>query len=114
MSDETVEDDLRSALAGDEPALNRLVHALTPVIQSRVACAVLRWRTGTAAGRDIRPEVEDLTRDVFLFLFADNGKVLRSWQPELGMSLLDFVGFVAKRQTLSILRSRKRSPWNEM
>jgi RNA polymerase sigma-70 factor, ECF subfamily len=113
MGDQAIQDDLRSALAGDEPALNRLVGKLTPVIQIRVARVLFRWRTGTAAGRDVRQEVEDLTQDVFLTLFADDWKVLRSWEPERGMSLLNFVGFVAKRQTLSTLRSGKRSPWKE-
>lgn len=113
MSDETIEDDLRSALAGDEPALNRLVRALTPVIQSRVARGLLLRRTGMAAGRDVRQEVEDLTQEIFLVLFADDAKVLRSWQRERGMSLLNFVGKVAEWRTASVLRSGKRSPWKE-
>jgi RNA polymerase sigma factor (sigma-70 family) len=101
------------ALAGDEAALTRLVQVLTPVIQSRVARSLLLRRAGRAAGRDIRQEVEDLTQEIFLLLFADNGKVLRSWQPERGLSLLNFVGLVAERQTASVLRSGKRSPWKE-
>jgi RNA polymerase sigma factor (sigma-70 family) len=113
MDDQAIQDEVRSALAGDEAALNRLVRKLTPVIQSRVARGLLRWRTGAAAGRDVRQEVEDITQNIFLHLFADDGKVLRSWHPELGLSLLNFVGLVAKRQTASILRSRKRSPWNK-
>ncbi len=113
MDDEALQRDLRLALAGDEPALTRLVRTLTPVIQSRVARGLLLRRTGTAAGRDIRQEVEDLAQEIFLVLFADGGKVLRSWQPERGLSLLNFVGLVAERQTASILRSGKRSPWKE-
>lgn len=113
MDGEAIEREIQSALAGAEPALTRLVQALTPVIQSRVARGLLLRRTGTAAGRDIRQEVEDLTQETFLVLFADGGKVLRSWQPERGLSLLNFVGLVAERQTASILRSGKRSPWKE-
>jgi RNA polymerase sigma factor (sigma-70 family) len=113
MDGEAKEHEVRSALAGDEPALTRLVQALTPVIQSRVARGLLLRRTGTASGRDIRQEVEDLTQEIFLLLFAEGGKVLRSWQPERGLSLLNFVGLVAERQTASILRSGKRSPWKE-
>ncbi|HKH47393.1 MAG TPA: hypothetical protein VKM72_22275 [Thermoanaerobaculia bacterium] len=100
-------------MAGDEDALTRLVQELTPVIQSRVARGLLLRRTGASAGRNIRQEVEDLTQDIFLVLFADGGKVLRSWQPERGLSLLNFVGLVAERQTASILRSGKRSPWKD-
>lgn len=113
MDDEEIEQELQSALAGDEAALTRLVQRLTPVIQSRVARGLLLRRTGAAAGRDIRQEVEDLTQEVFLVLFADEGKVLRSWQPGRGLSLLNFVGLVAERQTASILRSGRRSPWKE-
>jgi RNA polymerase sigma factor (sigma-70 family) len=113
MDGDAIEHEIQSALAGDEPALTRLVQALTPVIQSRVARGLLLRRAGAAAGRDVRQEVEDLTQEIFLVLFADGGKVLRSWQPERGLSLLNFVGLVAERQTASILRSGKRSPWKE-
>jgi len=113
MDDEAIQDELRGALAGDEPALDRLVRTLTPVIQSRVARGLLLRRTGPASGRNIRQEVEDLTQEIFLVLFADGGKVLRSWQPDRGLSLSNFVGLVAERQTASILRSGKRSPWKE-
>jgi len=113
MQHEAIQDEIRRALAGEEPALTRLVQRLTPVIQSRVARGLLLRRTGRSEGRDIRQEVEDFTQEIFLFLFADDGKALRSWQPERGLSLLNFVGLVAERQTVSILRSGKRSPWKE-
>jgi RNA polymerase sigma-70 factor (ECF subfamily) len=113
MDGAAIEHEIQSALAGNEPALTRLVRTLTPVIQSRVARGLLLRRAGTAAGRDVRQEVEDLTQEIFLVLFADGGKVLRSWQPDRGLSLLNFVGLVAERQTASILRSGKRSPWKE-
>jgi RNA polymerase sigma-70 factor (ECF subfamily) len=113
IDDEAIQGEVRSALAGNEPALTRLVRKLTPVIQSRVARGLLLRRTGMAAGRNVRQEVEDLTQEIFLVLFADGGKVLRSWQPERGLSLLNFVGLVAERQAASILRSGKRSPWKE-
>lgn len=113
IDDEAMQEEVRLALAGNEAALTRLVRKLTPVIQSRVARGLLLRRTGTAAGRHVRQEVEDLTQEIFLVLFADEGKVLRSWQPERGLSLLNFVGLVAERQTASILRSGKRSPWKE-
>lgn len=113
MDDATRKDEVRRALAGEEPALSRLVAALTPVIQTRVARGLLLRRTGPAAGRNVRQEVEDLAQEIFLVLFADGGKVLRSWQPERGLTLLNFVGMVAERQTASILRNGKRSPWRD-
>lgn len=109
MTDEEIQDLVRRALAGDEPAQTWLVQTLTPIIQSRVARFLLPRRKG----RDVRQEVEDFTQEVFLILFADDGKVLRSWEPERGLSLQNFVGLVAKRVTASILRSGKRSPWKE-
>jgi RNA polymerase sigma factor (sigma-70 family) len=114
MDDDSIATDVRQALAGDEPALDRLVRSLTPVIQRRVAQGLLLRRSGTAASRNIRQEVEDLSQEVFLYLFADGGKVLRSWQPERGLSLRNFVGLVAERKTASILRIDKRSPWKEI
>ena len=113
MNAEATQGEIRKALSGDEAALDRLVRMLTPVIQSRVARGLLLRRTGLSAGRDVRQEVEDLTQEIFLCLFADGGRVLRSWQPERGLSLLNFVGLVAERQTASILRNGKRSPWTD-
>ncbi len=100
------------ALARDGDALRSLVDVLTPVIQARVARALLR-RAAAASGRNIRQEVEDLTQDVFASLFADGGKALRAWEPGRGLSLANFVGFVAERQVASILRTTRRSPWTE-
>ena len=57
--------------------------------------------------------MEDLTQDVFLSLFANDGRVLRRWQAERGLSLQNFVGLVSERQVASSLRSGKRNPWKE-
>lgn len=100
------------ALARDGDALRSLVDVLTPVIQARVARALLR-RASAASGRNIRQEVEDMTQDVFAALFADGGRALRAWEPGRGLSLVNFVGFVAERQVASILRTTRRSPWTE-
>ena len=113
MNDELTRADVIRALAEGGPPLTRLVDALTPVIQARVARCLLKWRAGPAAGRDVRQEIEDLSQDIFLVLFAKNGKVLLSWEPERGLSLQNFVGLVTERQVTSILRSGKRSPWKE-
>ena len=83
---------------------------LTPVIQARVARTLLAHRSRLAGGRDVRQEVEDLSQDVFLALFDRDGHVLRSWEPERGLSLENFVGLVAERQVLSFLRSAGAIP----
>ncbi len=113
MSGDLPQEEVHRALAGDESALARLVDVLTPVIQARVARCLLLQRTGGSTGRAIRQEVEDLTQEVFLALWAEDGKALRRWDPRRGLSLANFVGLVAERQTVSILRSGKRSPWKE-
>jgi RNA polymerase sigma factor (sigma-70 family) len=113
MSPEDSADLVRRALAGDPAALGGLVALLTPVIQGRVARTLLARRYRLAGGRDLRQEVEDLSQDVFLALFSRDGRVLRTWQAERGLSLENFVGLIAERQVLSFLRSGRRNPWKE-
>jgi RNA polymerase sigma-70 factor (ECF subfamily) len=101
------------ALASDREAVQSLVAELTPVIQARAARCLLRRRQG-AGGRDVREELRDLTQHVFLALFADDGRFLRDWSPDGGASLENFVGLIAERQILSLLRSRRRNPWTDV
>ena len=99
-----------AALDGERRAVARLVARLTPVIQARVARCVLRFRAGS--GR-VRQDVDDLAQDVFLRLFEEDGRVLRSWDPTRGLSLENFAGLVAERHAISHLRTGKRNPWRE-
>jgi RNA polymerase sigma-70 factor, ECF subfamily len=101
---------VHGALAGQRAAVARLVARLTPVIQARVARSLLRYKPGS--GR-VRQDVEDLAQDVFLHLFEDDGRVLRSWDPARGLSLENFAGLVAERHAISALRTGKRNPWRE-
>ncbi|MEZ4221998.1 MAG: hypothetical protein R3B13_13780 [Polyangiaceae bacterium] len=103
--------ELERALHGDRAALRVLVDELTPVIQARVARVLLRSAAAHQAGRSIRQEVEDMTQEVFVSLLDEDGRALRSWTPERGASLKNFVGLLAERQAISILRSGRRSPW---
>jgi len=112
MDSDESQREIKLALEGDPAAAERLVRALTPVIQRSAAYGLLLWHRGAAAGRSIRQEVDDLTQEILLHLFVDDGKVLRRWQPEKGLSLARFVGLVAQRQTSAFLRN-KRSPWKE-
>lgn len=100
------------ALDGETAACRTLVDRLTPVVQARVNRALER-RAGLGRGRIVRQEVLDLTQEVFLALFARDGRVLRRWDPERGASLETFVGLVAEREVRSVLRSKRRSPWTE-
>jgi len=104
---------VQDALAGDRDAIARLVAMLTPVIQARVARTLRARRLHLAADRNVRQEVEDLTQEIFLKLFARDGRVLRRWDAERGLSLENFVGLVSERHVVSFLRSDKRNPWKE-
>lgn len=103
---------LALALAGDAGAVRTLVAAMTPIVQARVARVLLR-RESAGRGRDVRQELEDLAQEVFAALFAERGRLLRLWSPERGLSLTNFVGLLAEREAISILRSGRRSPWTE-
>lgn len=100
-----------AAITGDATAQGRLIRALTPPIQAQVAKMLRRWRVGTAAGRDLRQEMEDMVQEALLELFEDNGKVLRRWEPDR-LPLDAYVGYIARIRTAEVLRSR-RSPWRE-
>lgn len=101
---------VRDAVGGDGDAARRLVVLLTPVVRARAARALLR--RGRRAGRSIDQELEDLTQDVLLALFDDDGRRLRAWSPEFG-PIEGFVGLLAEREVSSILRSGRRSPWRD-
>jgi RNA polymerase sigma-70 factor (ECF subfamily) len=106
----TDSDLVQAALAGERAAVVRIVERLTPVIQARVARCVLRYRSGSG---HVRQDVEDLAQDVFMRLFEEGGRVLGAWDPERGASLENFVGLVAERHAISMLRTGKRNPWRE-
>jgi RNA polymerase sigma-70 factor (ECF subfamily) len=102
--------DLEMALEGETRAVDRLVDGLSPVIQERVARALVR---GATRRPNLRTVVEDLTQEIFLELFDDGCRILRSWQPERGLSLESFVAMVAERRVISRLRRKRRNPWTE-
>lgn len=102
--------DVERALAGDHRAMDRLVDVLSPVIQERVARALMRGASGRP---NLRSAVEDLTQEVFFSLFDDQGRVLRDWNPERGLTLERFVALVAERRVISVLRRKRRNPWTE-
>jgi RNA polymerase sigma-70 factor (ECF subfamily) len=102
---------VRAALSGDAAAVQRLVDAMTPIVQARVARSLLR-RAGRR-GRDVQQEVADLTQEVFVGLFTDDAKALRAWDPSLGLSLPNFIGLLAQRKVASIMRVRQRTPWGD-
>jgi RNA polymerase sigma-70 factor (ECF subfamily) len=87
--------------------MRRLVVSLSPLIRTAVVSVLERSRRGQ--GRRVpQQEVEDVTQSVLLSLFADRGALLLQWDPARNLTLEQFVSLVAKRETISILRSRRR------
>lgn len=103
---------LDAALSGDAKATQKLVGGITPTIHVRVARAMMR-RRAQAKDRTPRQDLEDLVQDVFAALFTRNGRALRAWNPERGLSFLNFVGLLAEREVGMIMRTGKRNPWTE-
>lgn len=96
------------ALSGDARAIEDLVSLLVPVILKRVARAVMkRWQLRK---RDTRQEVQDLTQDVFVALRASDGALLRKWDPSLGRSLQNYVGWSAEQLVAARMR---RQSWSQ-
>ena len=105
---------LGRALSGSAREVRGLVAEWTPVIQARVAKVLARGGGLRTRGvLVIREDVRDMTQDVLLRLFADDARILREWRPERGLSLSGFVGLVAQRHALSVVRTRHRSPLSE-
>ncbi|MEP6655327.1 MAG: sigma-70 family RNA polymerase sigma factor [Myxococcales bacterium] len=100
---------IEQGLAGDATCLRSLVDRLSPLIARRVAATL--WRVKT--NRNVRQDAADMIQDVFLALFQNDGKALRAWDPERGMSLDSFIGLLTQHQVISILRSRVTTPWRE-
>ncbi len=101
-----------AALRGEPPALRSLTELLLPVVRSRVARVLARYR-GQAAGRDLAADLDDLSQEAFARLFASRGKALRSWEGARGLSLRNYVGLLAEQSTLQVLRSRRQNPWTD-
>lgn len=105
-------DDMRlrdAALAGDTAAVRTLVERLVRPIEYRVSLAITRYRSRC----DAKQACADLTQQVFLALFEDAGRRLRAWEPGRGASLETFVGLIAEREVVAMLRRDRRNPWTE-
>jgi RNA polymerase sigma factor (sigma-70 family) len=111
MSTKITPDLVDATIQGDAEAQGRLVRKLTPVIQYQVAKMLRLWRTGPAAGRDLRQEVEDLVQEVLLEIFDKDARILRRWRSDRG-PLEAYVHHVARNRAAEVLRSRA-SPWRE-
>jgi RNA polymerase sigma-70 factor (ECF subfamily) len=88
------------------------VRRLTPIVQRRVGRRCEYFSRVRRVPLE-RSQVLDLTQEVLVVLFENDAAVLRSWDPERGLSLDNYVGCVAEREAGAILRSGRRSAWAE-
>lgn len=76
---------LKSALAGDDDAMRRLVRRLRPILVARIR------RAGAEP-------VEDVVQALWLTLLERDGRRLRAFDPTRGITLEGFVGMLADRE----------------
>ena len=103
---------IERVLSNGRPALTKLIKKLIPIIQESIKATLFRHRW-QADGRNIQQEIDDFVQDTLISLLNNDAHVLRSWDPDLGLSLASYVRLVAERQVSSALRTGKRNPWKE-
>ncbi|HET9958506.1 MAG TPA: sigma factor [Polyangiaceae bacterium] len=95
---------VQRALGGEAQAVRELIGLLHPVIKRRALASLTRYGQGTQS------EVEDVCQEVLIGLFREDRAALAAWDPERGLSLVQFVGMLAQRRVSSYLRSRANKP----
>lgn len=78
--------------------LRGLVERLMPVVRARVRRRLGGWSPAVR---------EDAVQEVWLALLADDGKALRTFDPDQGRTLEGFVGMVAERQIIDWVRRQQ-------
>jgi len=108
---ETLDDrELRDlAVRGDTRGVRLLIDRPSPIVEARIARSLAR----RAEGRDLHGDILDLVQEVYVVLFSDEAKVLRTWDPARGASLANFVGIIAERTCASVLRRKKTDPYRD-
>jgi RNA polymerase sigma factor (sigma-70 family) len=84
-----------AALGGDVRASRRLVEVIAPVIRARVGRQLSRL--GASRARKVCVEFPDLVQDIFANLYEQDGKLLRQWDPERGLSFKNWIGLITQR-----------------
>jgi RNA polymerase sigma factor (sigma-70 family) len=112
MSDTELRALIEGALSGSSEQAQALVEVMAPIVQVRVARTLWK-RHQQARRRDPRQDLEDLVQEVFVALFAEGGRVLRSWDPARGLGFAGFIGFIAEREVAMRMRVMKKNPWTE-
>lgn len=96
-----VDELLRRCLEGDSGARNDFVDRCAPVIHAAVR-RLIRGRVP----QDRSLGVEDIVQEVFLRLFKNDARLLRTHDPNRG-ALSTWLTIVARSTTLSVLRKKR-------
>lgn len=102
---------LARALGGGEPGVEVLARGLLTMLPALAARELLPWSGHYR--RSPRALAEDVVQDVMLKLFADDGRVLRAWNPERGLGLRGFLRRVVRFHVLQLFRSSAKNPWRD-
>ncbi len=100
---------MRRALAGEAAAKRTLAGRLLVVIAREVGFMLARRAAPTR--RDPRQELRDLSQDVLVLLFEQDGQELARWDPARGRTLDSFVSLVTRRRVARILAGGRGNPW---
>lgn len=100
---------MQQALRGDSAAKRALAVRLLAVISREVG--FLLNRRAAPSRRDPRQDLRDLSQDVLVLLFEQDGQELARWDPARGRSLDSFVQLVTRRRVARILSGGRGNPW---
>jgi RNA polymerase sigma factor (sigma-70 family) len=95
---------VEEALAGDAAAVRDLLKVILPAAHAGVADT---FRIYVRRESWERADVEDLAQSVLVALFDREAKLLRAWNPALGLALPGYVKLIARSRTVSWLRARR-------
>lgn len=97
-----VDPDLRlvhRALRGHGGAVRQLVERLMPVIRAQIGYTLARQ-----PGRRTQGDRDDYAQEVWVALWADDGRRLKAYDRTRGASFEGYVGLIAERELLGLLR----------
>lgn len=106
MSDEELID---GVLADDSNAKAAFAQRAMPIFH-RTAARLLRTMRRHATDYTLRQHLDDLIQELFRELFQQRVAFLKNWKAARG-DLDQYLAVFARSRALSILRTRRRTPW---
>ena len=90
--------------------IQRVIRDVLPAIKVEATMALSR--RAYAPRRDHRQDVEDFAHDVLVHLLADDGRVLKLWDPKRG-PLQHFVRLITRQRVSRALQGHRGNPWGD-